>query len=133
MKRSTWLVAIVTAFIVGIGITEAGWPPKAEAVYVPQTTAFEVTCGSTATHIDPATWSRSPHAITCGLSKETPDDSAECVCLGDANIDNDDLCFPVGGCARAIVSTIAINGSTHCLREDASDVVLVCLAGRGQP
>ena len=102
------------------------------AAFVPQTRAYEVTCGAAATSVKPTGWS-TIHSVTCGLSVESPDDSAECVCIGGNDMNATDECFPVGGCARAIQATFAIDGSTYCMREDASDTVLVCLAGRGQP
>lgn len=105
----------------------------AAAAYVPQTRGYEVTCGSTATSLKPTDWS-TIHSVTCAPSKETPDDSGDCVCIGASDLNDTDECFPVGGCSRAIQASIAIDGSAYCMREDgAADVVLVCLAGRGSP
>lgn len=128
-KINMFFVGVVVAFGIYAAIAYAG--PTLREV-----DAFEVTCGSTATRIRPPSGylsSTGLHAFNCHLSRESPDDSAECVCIGGADVDQDDDCYPIGGCARAQNVQISLDGDAYCLREDIADTVLVCLGGVGVP
>lgn len=130
MKKTNYFLIAIVAIVAAYA--SFPWPPQAQAASATVGTVdgFEHTCTSSVTEVKPSDWNVRTKAVTCSLSKESPDDSAECACITGASGNATDECLPIGGCSRAVQTSISIDGPMHCIREDSADTVLVCLAGR---
>lgn len=138
----------LAGFVSAVALFMTVLPPAEEAEAGPwlgYTEAFEVTCGATATRIAPESGLLAAgkiHGSRCFMSKETPDDSSSCACIGGSNVNYESACYPVGGCARAYDASWSVNGDTFCVAEDGeyadggpsgNEVKIVCIAGQGVP
>jgi hypothetical protein len=126
-------------------------PPMGIVLQRPETGAFlsevtgcELTVSTTAEELHPKNCDAGSrmgdtgiHALKCGPSHANPDDDAECICIGDANVTmtgDDDECYPVGGCADAQEYSVNVAGrKVWAVRYGSNDVTLECILGTGNP